>query len=127
MADEALELYKEGMNHFAQDDWAKAIETYQKALEARPNWTDCMLALAEAYNRAERYDEAIAQGLAIVELEPNNAFAHTSLSVFYMRKNMIPEAEAEAAKARMIAWKEELKTNPDAPPPTPPSGMNVVQ
>ena len=39
----------------------------------------------------------------------------------------IPEAETAQSKARMISWKEELKTNPKAPPPSAPPGMNVVQ
>ena len=37
--------------------------------------------------------------------------------MFYQRKGLIPEAEKEQAKARMLNWKQELKTNPNAPPP----------
>jgi hypothetical protein len=33
----------------------------------------------------------------------------TILSRFYQQKDMIPEAEAEAAKARVLDWKRELK------------------
>ena len=33
----------------------------------------------------------------------------------------------EGAEARMISWKDELKENPDAPPPAEPGSMNVVQ
>ena len=29
--------------------------------------------------------------------------------MFYQRKGMIPEAEAEGAKARMLDWKRQLK------------------
>ena len=39
----------------------------------------------------------------------------------------LEEAEAEGAKARMIAWKEELKTTPDAPPPGPAGNLDVIQ
>ena len=66
-------------------------------------------------------------GKRIVELDPDDAFAHTSLSMFYQRKGMIDEAEAEGAKARMLSWKEELRKNPDAPPPGPAGSMNVIQ
>ena len=59
--------------------------------------------------------------------EPDDAFAYTSLSIFLQRKGLVPEAEKAAAKARMISWKEELKKNPNAPPPGPPGSMNVVQ
>ncbi len=39
----------------------------------------------------------------------------------------IEDAEREGAKARMISWKEELKKNPDAPPPGPAGSMDVIQ
>jgi hypothetical protein len=35
--------------------------------------------------------------------------AYTSLSVLYQKKGMIPEAEAEANKARILGWKQQLK------------------
>jgi hypothetical protein len=45
----------------------------------------------------------------IAELEPEDVLAHTSLSILYQKKGMIPEAEAEANKARILGWKQELK------------------
>ena len=42
-------------------------------------------------------------------------------------KRLIELAEKEGAEARMISWKDELKENPDAPPPAEPGSMNVVQ
>lgn len=123
----AKEHYLAGLKLFGADKNAEAIEEYRKALEARPDWTEAMHALATSLSKLEKHQEAIDIVDRIVELEPNDAFAFTSLSIFYMRLGKVPEAEAAAAKARMIAWKEELKTNPDAQPPTPPGGMNVVQ
>ena len=75
------------------------------------------------------------------ELDPEDAFAHTSLSMFYQRKSVIAreegdalasmgyieDAELEGSKARMISWKEELKKNPDAPPPGPAGSMDIIQ
>ena len=116
---DALEPYKRGLALFGENKHAEAIVAYQEALSLHPDWTDAMHALAMANMHLGELDEAIRIGLRIVELDPNDAFAHTSLSIFYQRKGMIEEAEKEGAKARMIAWKEELKTNPDAPPPGP--------
>ena len=79
-----------------------------------------------AQMHAELLDDAIATGLRIVELDKRDAFAHTSLSMFYMRKGMVEEAETESAKARMVSWKEELKTNPDAKPPGPVDSMKIL-
>ena len=114
--------YLAGLKLFGENKHAEAIAEYDQALVEDPDWTDGLHAKATALSKLERYDEAIKIVERIIELEPNDAFAYTSLSIFLMRKGMIPEAESAAAKARMISWKEELKTNPDAPPPTPRRG-----
>lgn len=119
--------YLAGMKLFGVDRHAEAIEEYAKALSLSPDWTDALHALATSYSKLGRQDEAIATVQRIIELEPDDAFAYTSLSIFLQRKGQIPEAEAAAAKARMLNWKQELKTNPKAPPPAPPGGMSVVQ
>ena len=128
---ERMTLYKEGLALFGQQKNREAVEKYRKALESDPDWTDCLHALAMALSQTGDHDQAIEIGKRIVELDPDDAFAHTSLSMFYMRKGMIEEAEAEGAKARMVSWKQDLKTNPKAPPPAdfrPGTGdMNVVQ
>ncbi|MEL6429541.1 MAG: tetratricopeptide repeat protein [Planctomycetota bacterium] len=121
------ELYLEGLALFGKDQHEEAVAKYDAALALDPDWTEALHGKAMALMRLERYDEAIEIGKRIVELDPDDAFAHTSLSMFYQRKGMIDEAEAEGAKARMISWKEELRKNPDAPPPGPAGSMNVIQ
>jgi len=121
------EHYMKGLALYGKNQHREAIEEYEKALEASPGWTEALHGIALAHMHLGELDQAIAVGQRIVELDPNDAFAHTSLSMFYQRKGLIPEAEKEAAKARMIAWKEELKKNPNAPPPGPPGGMKVQQ
>ena len=136
-----IEHYKEGLGHFGQNKFIEAIECYNRALEEDADWVDCLHALAMAQMNSGDGEAAVATGLRIVELDPSDAFAHTSLSIFYMRlsndaekggeeaeaKRLIELAEKEGAEARMISWKEELRENPDAPPPGPPGSMNVVQ
>ena len=53
-------------------------------------------------------DEAIATARRLTELTPEDPMAFTVLSRFYQQKGMIPEAEAEAAKARLLDWKRQL-------------------
>lgn len=120
-------LYMEGLALFGNDRYDEAIAKYEEALEIDPEWTDAMHGKAMALMHLERYDDAIECGKRIVELDANDAFAHTSLSMFYQRKGLIDEAEAEGAKARLISWKEELKSNPDARPPGPAGSMPVIQ
>ncbi len=44
---------------------------------------------------------------------PDDILAHTSLSILYQKKGMVPEAEAEGNKARVLGWKQQLKKGGD--------------
>lgn len=123
----AMAHYKEGLRLFGENKHSEAIVELRKTLEFSPDWTDGLHALAMTHMQAGDLEEAVAVGQRIVELDPEDPFAHTSLSMFYQRMNRIEDAESEAAKARMLSWKQELKENPDAPPPGPPGSMNVKQ
>ena len=56
-----------------------------------------------------RLDEAIEVSKRISELDPDDILAHTSLSILYQKKGLVPEAEAEANQARVLGWKQQLK------------------
>jgi hypothetical protein len=43
------------------------------------------------------------------QIDPDDILAHTSLSILYQKKGMVPEAEAEGNKARVLGWKQQLK------------------
>ena len=87
----------------------KAVAAYQESLAADPTFTEAMHGLARALQDLQRYDEAIEVSQRIAELDPDDVLAHTSLSVLYQKKGMIPEAEAEGNKARILGWKQQLK------------------
>ena len=65
--------------------------------------------MARALQDLNRLDEAIRVANRIAELDPDDVLAHTSLSVLYQKKGMIPEAEEEGNKARILGWKQQLK------------------
>lgn len=119
--------YLNGLKLFGQQKHEEAIAEYRLALEQKPEWLDVLHALATAQSKLGHQDEAIATINRVIEHEPSDAFAFTSLSIFLQRKGLIPEAEKAAAQARMLSWKEELKKNPKAAPPGPPGSINVVQ
>jgi tetratricopeptide (TPR) repeat protein len=98
----ALDLVSEGEHE-------RALEAYQKSLEADPSFTEAMHGLARAFQDLNRLDEAISVARRILEIDPDDVLAYTSLSVLYQMKGMIPEAEAEGAKARVLGWKQQLK------------------
>ena len=98
----ALDLVSDG-------DHERALAEYEKSLAADPTFTEAMHGMARALQDLNRLDEAIATAKRIAELDPDDVLAHTSLSVLYQKKGMIPEAEAEANKARILGWKQQLK------------------
>jgi tetratricopeptide (TPR) repeat protein len=98
----ALDLVSEGEHE-------RAVPEYEKSLEADPTFTEAMHGLARALQDLGRLDEAIVVAKRISEIDPDDVLAYTSLSVLYQKKGMIPEAEAEGAKARVLGWKQQLK------------------
>ena len=103
------ELYDRAIDLFGDGKLDEAIETYRAALAIDPDFVDAWHGLAMAYNEAGRHQDAIEAGKRLCELAPEDTLAHTSLSRFYQAAGMIPEAEAEGAKARMLDWKRQLR------------------
>lgn len=105
----AEDLYYAALDLMAEGKLEQAVASYGESLAADPTFTEAMHGLARALQDLARYDEAIAVAQRIAELDPDDVLAHTSLSVLYQKKGMIPEAEAEGAKARVLGWKQQLK------------------
>ena len=105
----AEDHYYSALDLMADGKLEEAVASYRESLTADPAFTEAMHGLARALQDLQRYDEAIAVAKQITELDPDDVLAHTSLSVLYQKKGMIPEAEAEGAKARVLGWKQQLK------------------
>jgi tetratricopeptide (TPR) repeat protein len=106
---QAEDLYYAALDLMAEGQLEQAVARYRDALQTDPTFTEAMHGLARALQDLQRYDEAIEVANKIAELDPDDVLAHTSLSVLYQKKGMIPEAEAEGAKARVLGWKQQLK------------------
>jgi len=98
----ALDLVLEG--HHEQ-----AVGEYRLAVAADPKFTDALHGLSRALQDLQRFDEAIEVAQQISKIDPDDILAHTSLSILYQKKGMVPEAEAEGNKARVLGWKQQLK------------------
>jgi tetratricopeptide (TPR) repeat protein len=107
--EKAEDFYYAALDLVSEGEHERAVEEYQKSLEANPTFTEAMHGLARALQDLGRLDEAIAIAKRIAEVDPEDVLAYTSLSVLYQKKGMIAEAEAEGAKARVLGWKQQLK------------------
>ena len=125
MDDPAIDLYMEGMGLYGQGRFEEAIAKFTESLVQKPDWGDCLQALGMAQMHHGKVADSLETLKRCAELEPENPLVFTSLSMAYQRADRIEEAEAAQAKARMLSWQEELKTNPNAPPPD--DGMPVQQ
>jgi len=103
------ELYDAAIDLFGDGKLDEAIARYRQALALDPAYVDAWLGLAMAFNELGQHDAAIEAGKKLCELAPDDVLAHTSLSRFYQAAGMVPEAEAEGAKARMLDWKRQLE------------------
>ena len=108
----AEDHYYAALDLVAEGEHERAVKEYQKSLEADSTFTEAMHGLSRALQDLGRLDEAIATAKRIAEVDPDDVLAYTSLSVLYQKKGMVPEAEAEGAKARVLGWKQQLKKNP---------------
>ena len=105
----AEDHYYAALDLMADGKLDEAVSRYRESLAADPKFTEAMHGLARALQDLQRYDEAIGVAKQIAEIDPDDVLAHTSLSVLYQKKGMIPEAEEEGAKARVLGWKQQLK------------------
>ena len=105
MAD-ARALAKQAFAHLANDRVAEAVATYREAVALDPGLAIAWNGLATALAQQGDLDGALEASRRLVELEPDDPLGHTNLSLFYMRKGMIPEAEAEKALAMRLQMKQ---------------------
>src|SRR5260370_14284160 len=101
--------YYAALDHVAEGRDERAVEEYRQSLAADPSFTDALHGLSRALQNLDRFDEAIEVSKQISAIDPDDVLAHTSLSILYQKKGMVPEAEAEGNKARVLGWKQQLK------------------
>ena len=103
---EARTLYKEAFSHYVEGRLDDAIAGYRRALDADADLAIAWNGLAMALERSGDVDGAIEAAERLIALEPDDVLAHTSLSRFYQKKGMIPEAETEQALAAQLQRKQ---------------------
>jgi Flp pilus assembly protein TadD len=93
------ELYDQAATLRDQGDKDGALAKLEEAVALDPGFSVGHGMLAKLYADLANADEAIAHARKVVELEPDDAFSYTALSVIYQRCGRIPEAEHAKAMA----------------------------
>jgi len=83
-------------------DLAAAVVALEGLVVDHPDFALAHSALAAWCTRLERHEDAVRHARRVCELEPDDAFSYTALSVACMRAGRIAEAEEALARSRMI-------------------------
>lgn len=96
------ELYDAHEKLKEQGNLEGAAAKLEELLVLDPSYALAHSALAVLYGKLKRHDDAIRHGLKVCELEPNDPFSFTAMSVTFQRAGKILEAEEAMARARTM-------------------------
>jgi Flp pilus assembly protein TadD len=104
MADAAPreERYEAAERLKAAGDLEAAVAALEAVVADHPDFALAHSALAAWCTRLERHADAVRHARRVCELEPNDPFSFTALSVACQRGGWIPEAEEALARSRML-------------------------
>jgi Flp pilus assembly protein TadD len=98
------ELYDQALELRDGGDKPGAIAVLEEAVAADPAFAIGHGMLAKLYADIAEAEKAIEHARRVVELEPEDTFSYTALSVIYQRCGRIPEAE----QAKAMAWQKQM-------------------
>jgi Flp pilus assembly protein TadD len=98
------ELYDQAVASRDQGDKESAVAKLEEAVALDPDFAIAHGMLAKLYADLAVAEKAIFHARRVVELEPDDAFSYTALSVIFQRCGRIPEAE----HAKAIAWQKQM-------------------
>jgi Flp pilus assembly protein TadD len=112
------------MDLLAAGSTADAAEAFRAAIAQGESQGGTMTAahieahhgFIRALRDAGRLEQSIGAALALTALTPGDPLAHTALSISLQQAGHIPQAEAAAAKARVLEWKIQLQSPPESTP-----------
>ena len=106
----AQQLSQQGIDLLAAGRPAEAAKAFRAAIGADENCFEAHHGLVRALRDAGCLEQSVGAALALTALTPNDPLAHTALSISLQAGGHIPEAEAAAARARILEWKIQLQS-----------------
>lgn len=108
----AEQLSQQGLDLLAANRPAEAAKAFRAAITMDEQYYEAHHGLVRALRDAGQLEQSIGAALALTALTPNDPLAHTALSISLQTAGHIPEAEAAAARARVLEWKVQLQSPP---------------
>jgi Flp pilus assembly protein TadD len=113
----AESLYQRGLDLLSEGLPAEAAIAFRAAIAAAPENGEAQMeahhGLIRALRDAGQLNQSVAAAMALIALTPADPLAHTALSISLQHAGYVPEAEAAAARARVLEWKVQLASAPD--------------
>jgi Flp pilus assembly protein TadD len=105
-------LNQRALDLLASGQPAEAANSFRAAIAAGPEKSEAQIeahhGLVRALRDAGQLEQSIAAALALTAITPADPLAHTALSISLQRAGHVPQAEAAAARARILEWKLQL-------------------
>lgn len=99
---ELYALFSEGRSRLASGEISAAIPPLEQARNISPATGSIREALAVAYLRARRYDDALPEAAAAVECAPNDHYAYYLLGRAHQGLGNLTEARAQYKLANWL-------------------------
>ncbi|HUV69206.1 MAG TPA: hypothetical protein VMW15_06050 [Terracidiphilus sp.] len=109
----ADELCQRGMDLLAAGSAAEAAEAFRAAFAVDEACMEAHHGLVRALRDGGQLEQSVGAALALTALTPADPLAHTALSISLQAAGHVPEAEAAAARARVLEWKLQLLSPPE--------------
>lgn len=110
-------LSQRGIDLLAAGCVDEAVQVFREAIAAKPTHYEAHHGLVRALRDAGKLEQSVAAALALTALTPDDPLAHTALSISLQHAGHVPEAEAAAARARILDWKVQLQSAGDRDAP----------
>jgi Flp pilus assembly protein TadD len=99
-----------GLDLLAAGRPAEAAQSFRAAIAADAENIEAHHGLIRALRDTGQLNQAVGAALALTALTPYDPLAHTALSICLQAVGHVPQAEAAAARARVLEWKIQLQS-----------------
>jgi tetratricopeptide (TPR) repeat protein len=107
---DAETLSQRGLDLLEAGSALEAAHMFRSAIVANPEHQEAHHGLVRALRDAALLEQSVAAALALIALTPDDPLAHTAFSISLQHAGNVPEAEAAAARARILEWRLQLQS-----------------